>query len=129
MLPHGHILASTSSMNYSPMQIVVAIVIGLITLVSMWKIYEKAKQPGWSAIIPIYNVLVQLRIVKRPWWWLILLIIPFINVIFGIIITYDLAKAFGKGVGYTLLLIFLPFIGYPMLAFGDATYQPALLER
>jgi hypothetical protein len=51
------------------------------------------------------------------------MLIPFVNVVVAIVVTVDMAKAFGKDAGYALLLIFLPFIGYPMLAFGDAEYQ------
>lgn len=83
-----------------------------------------AGQPGWSSIIPIYNLIVWLRIVGRPLWWIILFFVPFVNIVISIIITYQLAKVFGKGVGFTIGLILLPFIFYPILAFGQATYSP-----
>lgn len=66
---------------------------------------------------------VLLKIIGRPWYWLLLLLIPLVNIILVIVIYNDLAKSFGKGLGYTLLLLFLPFIGVPMLGFGDAQYQ------
>lgn len=91
-----------------------------------WKLYEKAGKPGWAAIIPIYNYVVLLQIVGKPIWWIILLIIPFVNIVVGIIVIHNLSKVFGKGVGYTLGLIFLGFIFYPVLALGSATYtKPA----
>ena len=97
----------------------------LLIIISMWKIFTKAGKPGWAAIIPIYNIIVLLEIVGKPIWWLILLLIPFVNIIFAIMLAHQLSLAFGQGVGMTLLLIFLPFIGYPMLAFGSAQYtQP-----
>ena len=99
------------------------LVIALIALVGLWKVFVKAGKPGWAAIIPFYNTYTQLKIVGRPGWWLILLFIPLVNIILGIIVLNDLSKSFGKGVGYTLLLIFLPFIGYPMLGWGDAVYR------
>ena len=48
----------------------------------MWKIYEKAGQPGWTSIVPIYSFIVLLKIAGRPLWWIIIfpiagLIIPF----------------------------------------------------
>jgi len=94
----------------------------LVMIISMWKIFTKAGKPGWAAIIPIYNLIVLLEIVNKPVWWIILLIIPFVNIIFGIILSHQLSLAFGQGIGMTLLLIFLPFIGLPMLAFGSAQY-------
>ena len=97
----------------------------ILIIASMWKIFEKAGKPGWAAIIPIYNIIVLLEIVGKPVWWIILLLIPLVNFIFLIIITHRLSTSFGQGIGTTLLLIFLPFIGYPMLGFGSATYVGA----
>jgi hypothetical protein len=91
-----------------------------------WKLYEKAGKPGWAAIVPIYNYVVLLDIVGKPIWWIILLLIPFVNFIVIIVVLHNLSKVFGKGVGFTLGLIFLGFIFYPVLAFGSATYtKPA----
>jgi hypothetical protein len=94
----------------------------LLIIISNWKIYSKAGKPGWAAIVPIYNIIVLLEIVGKPVWWIILLIVPFVNIVIAIMLIHQLSVAFGKGVGTTLLLLFLPFIGYPMLAFGDAQY-------
>ena len=98
-----------------------AIIIFFIAV--QWKIYTKAGKPGWACIIPIYNIIVLLEIVGRPIWWIILLLIPLVNLIIAIIVTIDLAKSFGKGVGYGIGLLLLGIIFYPMLAFGSATYQ------
>ena len=97
--------------------------IGLM-IASMWKVYTKAGQPGWAAIVPIYNIIVLLKIVGKPWWWVIGFMIPFVNFILLIVIAVLLAKAFGKGIGFAIGLILLGFIFYPILAFGDATYTP-----
>jgi len=104
---------------------VVALIVAILVIASMWKLFSKAGQPGWAAIVPLYNYYVLLKVVGRPGWWLILLFIPLVNLIVALIVTYDLAKAFGKGMGYFLGLLFLGFIFYPMLAFGDAKYQGA----
>lgn len=88
----------------------------------MWRIFVKAGKPGWAAIVPIYNVLVELEIIGRPWWWLLLMLVPIVNIVIGVIILIDLAKVFGKGTGFGIGLIFLSFIFIPILAFGDARY-------
>lgn len=95
----------------------------VLILASLWKVFSKAGKPGWAALIPFYNIYVLLQIVERPVWWIVLMLIPFVNIVFAVIVTHDLSKSFGRGVGTTLLLIFLPYIGYPLLGFGDATYQ------
>lgn len=95
----------------------------VLILLAGWKLYEKAGQPGWVAIVPILNTFGLLKIVHRPLWWFVLLIIPVVNVVVVIILLIDLARAFGRGVGMTLLLVFLTPIGYLMLGFGDARYE------
>ena len=98
------------------------LVILALMIASMWKVFTKAGKPGWASIIPIYNLIVLLEIVGKPIWWILLLIIPLVNIIIMIIVTHRLSLSFGQGVGTTILLILLPFIGYPMLGFGSATY-------
>ncbi len=100
-----------------------AIVLAVIMIAAMWKIFLKAGRPGWAAIVPIYNTLQLIWTSGKPWWWFLLMCIPIVNIVAIIVIYYNLCKAFGKGVGYTLLLIFLPIIGFPMLAWGSATYK------
>jgi len=95
---------------------------GLVVLIAMWKIFSKAGKPGWAVLIPIYNLYVLLEIVGRPIWWLIMFLIPLVNVIFIFILWFDLAKAFGKGAGFALGLIFLNPIFILILGFGSARY-------
>jgi len=88
-----------------------------------WRIFEKAGKPGWAAIIPIYNTLILLEVVGKPWWWLLLFLIPGVNLIFTIWMTNLLSLSFGKGVGFTIGLLLLSFIFYPILAFSNAEYK------
>lgn len=96
--------------------------LGILMIISLWKIYEKAGKPGWATLIPIYNMIVMMEIIKRPIWWVVLMFIPFVNIVIGIIVLLDLAKAFGKNGWFALGLILLSPIFYPILAFGDAVY-------
>lgn len=93
---------------------------GILLLISLWKIFKKANKPGWASLIPIYNGIVLIQIGGKPAWWFLLLLIPFVNIVITIMIFHNLSKAFGKGSGFTLGLIFLPIIFFPILAFGDA---------
>jgi Family of unknown function (DUF5684) len=93
----------------------------ILMIAAWWKIFSKAGQPGWAAIIPIYNWIVWCKIVGRPAWWVLLLLICF--PIFFIILLIDLAKSFGKGVGFAIGLILVSIIFFPILGFGSATYQ------
>ena len=102
---------------------IIGLIVAAIMVVAMWKLFTKAGKPGWAAIIPIYNIIVMLQIAGKPEWWIILMLIPFVNIIAGIMVVVALAESFGKGAGYAVGMILLPFIFYPMLAFGDAQYQ------
>ena len=106
-------------------------IIFLIVIVGLWKIFTKAGEPGWAAIIPIYNYYVILKIVGRPWWWLLLMLIPIVNLIVSIIVAIDLAKSFGKDAAYGVILLWLfSVIGYLILGYGDAQYQgPAAAQK
>ncbi len=100
---------------------IIGLVVGLLIVISMWKIFAKAGQPGWAAIIPIYNYYVWCNIVGRPGWWVLLLFLCF--PIFFIILCIDLAKSFGQSTGFAIGLILLSIIFFPILAFGSAAYQ------
>lgn len=101
----------------------------VLCIAGIWKMFEKAGEPGWAAIVPIFNLYIMLKIVGRPWWWLILMIIPFVSIIFAIIVMVDLAKSFGKGTGFAIGLILLGFIFMPILGFGDAKYVGPAARR
>jgi hypothetical protein len=96
----------------------------VLVIASMWKVFAKAGQPGWGIFIPIYNMYLMLKVAGRPGWWLLLYFIPLVNLVIAIIVVLDIAKNFGKGVGFGIGLLLLGFIFYPILAFGDAQYQP-----
>jgi hypothetical protein len=95
--------------------------LAVLIIMSMWKIFTKAGEEGWASIIPVYSSIVFLKVIGKPMWWLALILIPFVNII-GMFVwmisgSHALSKSFGKDVGFTLGLIFLPIIFYPILAF------------
>jgi hypothetical protein len=98
------------------------LVIVFLIIIPMWKIFSKAGKPGWAAIIPIYNIIVLLEIVGRPLWWIILYLVPCVNIVIMIMIYIDLAKSFGKDTGYGIGIFILPIIFLPMLGYGSAQY-------
>ena len=115
-------MENTNIAIFSGTFFIVWLVIAVFYIYVFWRIFEKAGQPGWASIIPIYNVYVLIKIVKKPGWWLILMFIPLVNFVIGIIVTLELAKVFGKDIGFGLGLLFLGFIFYPILAFDNSKY-------
>jgi len=102
--------------------IILILIFIALYIISLWKIFVKAGKPGWAAIIPIYNTIVLLEIVGRPIWWIILFLIPCVNIVFNIIVCIDLAKSFGKDAAFGIGLALLSIIFFPILGFGSAQY-------
>jgi hypothetical protein len=90
---------------------------------SMMGIFIKANKPWWAAIVPIYNMIVLLEIVGKPLWWILLFLIPLVNLVAIILAINSLSKSFGKDTLYTVGLVLLGIVFYPMLAFGSAQYR------
>jgi hypothetical protein len=103
--------------------VIIYIAVIALLIASMWAVFAKAGKPGWAALIPIYNLIILLEIVGKPWWWLFLMVIPLVNVVFAIWVYNLLSKSFGKSEGFTVGLLLLSFIFFPILGFGDAQYQ------
>lgn len=101
--------------------IIISLVIGIITLVSLWKIYKKAGKNGWEAIVPVYSIIVLLQITELPMWYLVLFIIPIANIYAIFKIYIELAHKFGKSTGFGVATVFFSFICLPMLAFSKNT--------
>lgn len=134
---------------------IIAFISFIIVTVSQWRIYSKAGQPGWACIVPIYNVLVLLDIIRKPRLWLLYILVAaviqgiyssmtmdtsdantvpltltilngvasLVTLIIGIRMTHGISTAFGKQIGFTIGLLLLPIVFFPILAFGSATYQ------
>ena len=113
---------TTTGSQISPMVWVVICAVAIFEIASIWRVFTKAGQPGWAAIIPIYNGIVMLQIAGKPIWWILLYLIPLVNIVISVIVTHNLSKNFGHGVGFTLGLIFLSGIFFPILAWGDSEY-------
>ncbi len=108
----------------------VFIAIGLVAAIGMWKTFEKAGQPGWAAIIPIYNLVVMFRLGGQSGWFalaILLNLIPFIGGLawLGIIIWnhVNISKRFGQGVGFAIGLVLLAPIFWLILGFGSSKYD------
>ncbi len=109
--------------------IIPIIIVSVIVIIGKWKIFEKAGKPGWAAIIPIYNWIVLLEIVGKPIWWIFLFLIPCVNIVFIVWTINLLSKSFGQSEGFTVGLLLLGVVFYPILGFGNYQYLgPAAAE-
>ena len=102
--------------------VILAIVVLLIA--AMWKVFERAGEHGWAVLVPIYNLVVLCRVAGVSGWWVLAAFLPFLNIIFVFVTSIGVAQRFGKGSGYGFGLALLPFIFWPMLAWGDSAPVP-----
>lgn len=96
--------------------------LAIVMLVAMWKIFVKAGKPGWACIVPFYSQYCLFDIAMGNGWLFLLSFVPCVNFVMTIICYLKLAKAFGKGTGFGLGLIFLGPIFTMILGFGKAEY-------
>jgi signal peptidase I len=83
----------------------------ILPYAGLWKMFEKAKQPGWQGIVPLVNIYIMIKLSGRPWWWFLLVFIPAINVLILMGITIDFVKSFGKfKLSEHAAAVVLPFI-------------------
>ncbi|MGH7679091.1 MAG: DUF5684 domain-containing protein [Gemmatimonadaceae bacterium] len=104
---------------------IILLAIILVQIAAWWKMFEKAGKPGWAAIVPIYNIFVLIQIAGKPGWWIILCLIPIVNIIVMLLVSIGVANNFGKGTLFGIGLFLLGFIFYPILGFGDDHYGAA----
>lgn len=101
---------------------VIALVIAVLTIVAMWKLFQKADKPGWAAIVPLYNTYCLFDIAFGNGWLFLLCLIPCVNFVIYIILCFKLAKAYGQGTGFGFGLLFLNTIFILILGFGSSQY-------
>jgi hypothetical protein len=112
----------SASSSLGPVGTIVWLAVVVLMIVSVWKVFTKAGQPGWASIVPIYNIIVMLQVAGKPLWFIALFFVPIANIVAMILVYVALARVFGKGGGFAAGMIFLPFIFFPILGFGGATY-------
>ena len=103
--------------------ILFVLAVAVFSIVIMWRIFEKAGEHGWAAIIPFYQNYVLFKITWGQGWLFLLLFLPIVNIVTCIFTMIKLAKAFDKSGAFAVGLIFLNIIFLAILAFGKALYS------
>jgi len=102
---------------------IVMLLLAIVMIVACCKIFEKAGEAWWKALIPIYSWFVMVIIAGKPWWWGLLILIPIVNIVIYFMINIALAKRFGQGVAFGLGLALVGFVFLSLLAFGKYEYS------
>lgn len=117
-------MCDNSSMNSLIGLMALLILAGVVTsFVGLWKVFEKTGRPGWQALVPVYSTWEVLKMAGKPAWWMVLLLLPIINVVPFILAHLALARRFGLDSFYTYILATMPIVGYIVVGFGAAEYS------
>lgn len=96
----------------------------LFTIIALRPVFAKAGYNGWTALIPIYNVYVLVKLAGFHGATVLLYVIPIVNIVFSIIVAVRVGGNFGKGGGFSFFLLWLlSFIGYCIIGYGSAVYR------
>jgi len=109
--------------------LIVTVMVATIIIISLYRIFVKAGRPGWAAIIPIYNMYLLLKVIKKPGWWIILFFIPIVTYIIQIIVAIEIGKAFGKSALFSTIFLLLLPVGFLVIAFDKSKYQYTEAEK
>lgn len=121
--------------------LIIGLIIFAVQVVAFWKIFEKAGEDGWRALVPFYNWWVYFEVAGKPGWWglvpvgaQLIGVIPILGwllagpiaiagIVLYVIAALELAKRFNKSTTFAVVgLILFSLIGHLMLAFDDAKY-------
>ncbi|GFE58428.1 DUF5684 domain-containing protein [Geobacter sp. AOG1] len=123
VIPAPAAMTEAAGLGFGLTFMLVPLLLVIIMIAAMWRVFEKAGEAGWKALIPIYNLYVLVLIAGKAWWWfLIIIFVPLIGFIFYLLVCLSLAQKFNKSPLYGVLLCFFGFIMFPLLAFDNSTY-------
>lgn len=100
------------------------LIIQVIHGLGTWKLYVKAGRQAWEAFIPVYNAVILMKIINRPWWWTILLFVPIVNLIMFPVVWVETARSFGKNqyLDTFLAIVTLGFYNFYLNYVADVSY-------
>lgn len=115
----------------------IALTVAIFLIIAECKVYKKAGEAWWKALIPVYSTWVEAKISGLAWWWCPIFLgvaalsglnnvyyaSGFALLVISFNFNYNLSKKFGKSNGFAVLLTLLPIIGLPILAFGSSKYD------
>ncbi|HIB46800.1 MAG TPA: signal peptidase I [Flavobacteriaceae bacterium] len=85
------------------------LIVQVIHFLGTWKLYRNAGRKAWEAAVPVYNAVVLMKIINRPWWWTLLLFIPIVNLIMFPVIWVETLRSFGRNSSVDTALGLLTF--------------------
>lgn len=95
-----------------------SMILTVLQIICCWKVFVKAGYEGWKCLIPIYNLVITARIAKLSGACALLLFIPFVGMLFSIVMKFRICKSFKMGTGLFILSLLFPIMAYFCIAFN-----------
>lgn len=116
---------------------IIALGLAIFLIIAECKMFSKAGESWWKALVPVYSTWIQAKIGGLAWWWCpiylglsvlatyknVTYVAAFAILVVGFNFYYNIAKKFGKSGGFAFLCTILPIVGLPILAFGSDKYD------
>lgn len=110
--------------------LIILAILALISMVGLMKIFEKAGRANWEVWVPLYNAWVWIKIIEKPWWWFVFILMPFLNVFMIFLMIVETAKTFGKNELWEQgLAVLFPFAYLNILGFSDTEIYQTKANR
>jgi len=103
--------------------LIISALLIIFEVICMWRVYKKLGLPGWNCIVPIYNIYVLFKLANIPMWMFILLFLPLVNFYPIYLINISIVDRLGMKRMYAILMLFIPFIIWPLFAFSKAKVE------
>ena len=116
-------VATTTSTTSAAPGLVGGLIGYLLFAFALVGIFKKADEPVWQAFVPIWNTIVLIKVSGKPIWWIILLLIPIVNIVILVLVLHGLSTSFGHGAGFTVGLFFLSIIFLYILGYDSKPYR------
>jgi signal peptidase I len=97
---------------------IVLLICFVLLFVGLYGVFEKAGEKGWKALVPVYNIIIWLKILQKPWWWVFLVLVPAVGFYMVAILVVLTANCFGKRkfgehvVAVLGFFAFIPWLGF-----------------
>ena len=108
---------------FTPETGTISVILAVLSVVAMWVVFVKAGRGGWRSLVPVLNLYTLVDIADTTGWKFLLLLIPVVGAIYYVLLTYRLARAFGKGLLFAIGMMLFPPFFMLVLGFGRAKYR------
>jgi len=119
----GELMSDKNLSGYTTASILISVWTYVITVIALWPVFAKAGIAGWSALIPILNTYVLVKIAGHHGALTFVFFVPLVNLIVSVVVALGCGRAFGKGAAFSFFFLWLLSpLGYLIIGYGRSTF-------